>query len=197
MGAQTLPGGVGCVARMSRKRVLIALGVATAALDAVVLALDHWISKAGGPGILGLELSWGRSQAERIMAEWGASGRAAARLSLWIDYAFLLCYGAFFTLAGLVVRDWARQQGRRWLAVAGTFVPWFAAAAAAFDACEDALLLLVLAGQGGEAAPVVASVCASLKFALIAVAIGYAALGAMLWAHSRMRQGGRVFARGR
>jgi hypothetical protein len=172
---------------MSRKRALIALGVATVALDAVVLALDRWIGKAGGPGILGLELAGSRGQALRIMGEWGADGRAAARLSLWIDYAFLLCYGAFFTLSGLSVRDFARAQGRRWMAAAGAFVPWFAAAAAAFDAIEDVLLLLVLGGRGGQAAPVVATVCASFKFVLIAIAIAYTLIGALLWARSRTR----------
>jgi hypothetical protein len=180
---------------MSRKRILIVLGFATVALDAVVLALDHWISRAGGPGILGLELAGSRKQAQRIMAEWGADGRAAARLSLQIDYAFLLCYGAFFTLAGLAVRDWSRAQGRRWMASMGVFVPWFAAAAAVFDACEDALLLLVLAGHGGDAAPIVATVCASLKFALIAIAIAYALVGGLLWVRSRVRGGERVAVR--
>jgi hypothetical protein len=182
---------------MSRKRVLIVLGLATVALDAVVIALDHWISKTGGPGILGLELAGSRAHAQRIMGEWGADGRAAARLSLWIDYAFLLCYGAFFTLAGLTVRDWSRAQGRRWMAALGVFVPWFAAAAAVFDACEDALLLLVLAGRGGEAVPVMATVFAGLKFALIATAIAYALLGTLLWVRSRARGRESVPARAR
>lgn len=170
---------------MSRTRILIVLGLATAALDAVVLALDHWISKSAGPGILGLELAGSRTQAQRIMTEWGADGRAAARLSLQIDYAFLLCYGAFFTLAGVTVRDWARAHGKQAMAAAGTFLPWCAAAAALFDALEDALLLIVLGGHGGAAAPVVATVFASLKFASIAIAIAYAVLGALLWIRTR------------
>jgi hypothetical protein len=77
----------------------------------------------------------------------------------------------------------------------GVFVPWFAAAAAVFDACEDALLLLVLAGHGGDAAPIVATVCASLKFALIAIAIAYALVGGLLWVRSRVRGGERVAVR--
>jgi hypothetical protein len=182
---------------MSRKRILIVLGLVTVALDAVVLALDHWISKAGGPGILGLELAGSRAKAQRIMGEWGADGRAAARLSLQIDYAFLLCYGAFFTIAGLTVRDWSRAEGRGLMAGLGVFVPWFAAAAAVFDACEDALLLLVLAGRGSDGAPVVATVCASLKFALIAIAIAYALVGTLLWIRSRAHGRESVPARGR
>jgi hypothetical protein len=174
---------------MSRRRILIVLGIATVVLDVVVLALDQPMRDAGGPGILGLELAGSRASAAHILAEWGPDGRAAARLSLKIDFVFLLCYGAFFTLAGLATRDLARLRHWRRLAAVGRVVPWFAAVAALFDACEDLLLLLVLHGRGGRGAPIVATICASVKFALIALAIGYVVVGVawrvVWWARSR------------
>jgi hypothetical protein len=46
-----------------------------------------------------------------------------------------------------------------------------------FDAVENAFLLLVLGGHGGEAAPLIATICSSIKFTLIAIAIVYVICG--------------------
>jgi len=140
-------------------------------------------------------------RAARFLAEWGADGRDSVRLSLIVDYGFMASYGAFVTLAGLATRDFGRENGRRALASAGRVVPWFAAAAAIFDAGENAFLLLTVGGSGGSAAPVLATVCASVKWVLIVVAVGYVAwgLGARLLRamSSRQRQGGDSPADGR
>jgi hypothetical protein len=174
---------------MSRKRALILLGIATVVLDVALLVLDRRMLDTGGPGIIGLEFAGSKVHAAQIFAEWGSRGRDAARLSLRIDFAFMLSYGAFFTLAGLATRDKARRCGWRYLATAGIVVPWCAAAAAAFDACENVNLLLALDGRGGDLAPLVATVCASIKFALIAVAISYVVLGVIWRIGRRVRTG--------
>jgi hypothetical protein len=61
----------------------------------------------------------------------------------------------------------------------------FAAAAAAFDAIEDVGLLLAVGRHGGELAPRLAQVCASLKFALLAVTIAYLLAGLWLRLYTR------------
>jgi hypothetical protein len=96
----------------------------------------------------------------------------------------MVSYGAFVALAGLATRDFGREHDRRALASAGRVVPWFAVAAAAFDAGENAFLLLTVSRDGGSAAPVLATVCASVKWVLIVVAVGYVlwGLGARLLA---------------
>jgi hypothetical protein len=104
-------------------------------------------------------------------------GRDTVRLSLIVDYGFMVGYGAFVTLAGLATRDFARENGNRALASAGRIVPWFAAAAAVFDAGENAFLLLTVGGDGGSAAPVLATLCASVKWVLIVIAVAYLAWG--------------------
>ncbi len=151
-----------------------------------IAILDRHIQRLGGPGIIGLELAGSKTRAAQIMAEWGSSGRRAARLSLWIDYGYMLSYGSFVTLAGLATADLARARGWRRIATAGRIVPYFAAAAALFDASENVALLLTLAGNGGGFAPPFATVCASIKFALIATAILY-----VLWGLAR-RSGQRL-----
>jgi hypothetical protein len=59
-------------------------------------------------------------------------------------------------------------------------VPFFATAAALFDATENVFLLLVLEGHGGEHAPLIATVCSSIKFTLITTAIAYVVWG-LVW----------------
>jgi hypothetical protein len=56
-------------------------------------------------------------------------------------------------------------------------IPFFALAAAAFDATENVALLLTLASKGGGFAPPFAAVCSTIKFTLIGIAILYALCG--------------------
>jgi hypothetical protein len=153
----------------------------------VALSIIERSLPAGSPGIIDFEFVRTSGRAARFLSEWGSDGRDAARLSLWVDYGFMLSYGAFFTLAGLATRDFARDRGLRGMAAAGRVVPWFAAAAALFDAAENAFLLLILGGHGGSVAPSLASACASIKFVLIAVAIAY-----VLWGLTRRRTSATV-----
>lgn len=154
------------------------------AFDIALIVIDRRLQATGGPSILGLEFAGSEQRAAEIMAEWGAHGRDLARLSLWLDFGFMLSYGTFFTLAALATRDFARGHGLRALAVVGIATPFFAAAAALFDAAENIAWLLVLGGHGGSFAPPFATACASLKFLLIALAILY-----VLWGlASRLRR---------
>jgi hypothetical protein len=136
---------------------------------------------AGTPGIIEFEFVRTSARAARFLSEWGPDGRDTVRLSLWVDYGFMVAYGSFVTLAGLATRDFARRQGLKRIARAGRVVPWFAAVAALFDAVENAFLLLVVGGHGGSMAPVLATTCSSIKWVLITVAVVYLALGAGAW----------------
>jgi hypothetical protein len=162
---------------LSRKQVLLLLGIATVVLDLVMLYLDQKMKDSGGPSILGFEFAGSEQQATQVMAEWGTDGRHYARWSLWLDYAFMLSYGSFFALAAVATREFARKGGLRRLAAAGVVAPIAAVTAAGFDATENVFLLLTLGGHGGGFGPPIATVCASLKFALIAFAIGYVLWG--------------------
>jgi hypothetical protein len=71
-----------------------------------LIVLDQQMKEAGGPSILGFEFAGSQQQAAQVMAEWGSSGRDSARWSLWLDYGFMLCYGALFTLAAIAYVLW-------------------------------------------------------------------------------------------
>ena len=168
---------------MTRRTALWSLGIATVVLGLVLLGIDQRLWDEGGPGIVGFELAGTERRARDILVEWGPDGRSAARLSLWLDYAYLAAYGAFLALASLATRDHARRQGWRRFAAAGTAMAGLAVAAALFDAVEDVFLLLTLGRHGGAAAPAVAAVCAGLKFLCATVVCLYllAALVRRAW----------------
>jgi hypothetical protein len=165
---------------MTRKRALIASAAATLAIGAVLVVLDSRMMDAGGPGIVGFEFAGSQDHAAEILADWGSDGIDAARASLWIDYAYILAYGTFLLLATLATRDLAEARGWRRMAALGPAVMIFVAAGAAFDAIEDLGLLLAVGRHGGDLAPRLAQVCASLKFGLLAATIVYLLVGLLL-----------------
>ncbi len=138
----------------------------------------------GGPGMVPFELTGGQDRADEILAEWGEDGQGAARESLWIDFGFLLAYGAFLTLALAAVRDLAGERGWRRLAAIGAVAVSFGALAAAFDALENVCLLLTLEGTGA-ALPLLATIFAACKFILLAAAIAYLLTGLAMRLRSR------------
>jgi hypothetical protein len=175
---------------MTRKQWLVLLGVAMIALTFVpFFVFEKRLEHTGGPGILAFEFAATKARAAQILAEWGPKGRHTARLSLIVDYAYMISYGGFFTLAGLATRDFARTHGWRRCSAAGTVLPFFATAAAIFDAVENVFLLLVLGGHGGQAGPLIATICSSIKFTLITIAILYVACGLMLRLSHRFQPG--------
>jgi hypothetical protein len=179
------------VSTRHRKRALILLGVATVSFTVILEVIDpSHISH--GPTILDFEFASSRARAAQIVAEWGPKGRSAAHLSLLLDYGYMLSYGLLFALAGFAVRDTARARDWRRLAAIGAVVPFFALAAAGFDASENVALLFTLAGHGGSFAPPFAAVCSAIKFTLIAIAILYAVCGLVLWLRARRLQPSRA-----
>jgi hypothetical protein len=173
------------VSTAHRKQALILFGIATVAFTVILEVIDP-SHVSHGPTILHFEFAGGRSRAAQIVAEWGPKGRSAAHLSLVLDYGYMLSYGLFFALAGFAVRDMARARGWPRLAALGVVVPFFALAAASFDASENVALLLTLAGNGGSFAPPFAAVCSAIKFTLIGVAIVYALCGLVLGIRARV-----------
>jgi len=161
---------------VTRRRGLIAAGIATVVLLLAMSPADQRMQDSGGPGIVPFELAGGQDRADEILAEWGEDGQDAARESLWIDFGFSLAYGTFLTLALAAVRDLARKRGWQRLAAIGGVVVPFGALAAAFDVLENICLLLTLDGAGA-AFPLLATIFAGCKFVLLVAAIAYLLAG--------------------
>jgi hypothetical protein len=169
---------------VTRRNGLIVSAIATLALLLAMSPADERMQDTGGPGIVPFELTGGQDRADEILAEWGDEGQDAARESLWIDFAFLLAYGTFLTLALAAVRDLARERGWRRLVAIGGVVVSFGALVAAFDALENVCLLLTL-DDAGAAFPLLATVFAACKFILLTTAIAYLLAGLGMRLRSR------------
>lgn len=160
---------------------LVAL-VATVVIWLVMRAPESQMQAAGGYGIVDYELAYNAAKTETILRAWGSPGQAAARRSLLIDFAFMPAYGLLF--AGITLLIARAQTGRlaslasvgRWLAPAPV-------AAALFDALENTMLLSMLGKMEHvpPLPPLVAGVSASIKFALLLLAILYWLVGGAAW----------------
>ncbi len=162
---------------VSRRTALIALGAISLALVIFLTAIDPATLEEGNPTIVDLELAGTEEKVSEYRAEWGEEGDDRARLSLWVDFPYLLAYGAFFVLAAAATRDLARSRGWGRMAAFGAFAIPAAAGAAAFDAIENVNLLIALEGEGGDLAPRLAQICAGFKFVLTIAVIGYLLAG--------------------
>ena len=168
---------------MTRRLGLVTTGIATVLLFFAMAPAENRMQERG-PGMVPFELTGGQDRADEILVEWGEEGQDAARESLWIDFGFLLAYGAFLTLALAAMRDLAGERGWRRLTALGGPIVWFGAVVAAFDAIENICLLLALNGAGA-AFPVLATIFATCKFVLLAAAIAYLLAGLAMRLRSR------------
>jgi nitrate/nitrite transporter NarK len=170
---------------MKRKLGLILAGIAMVLLLLAMSPAENRMQDHG-PGMVTFELTGGQHRADEILSEWADEGQDAAREQLWIDFGFLVAYGTFLTLALASVRDMARSRNWRRLAAIGGVVVSFGALGAGFDALENICLLLTLGGAGA-AFPLLATIFAICKFALIIAAIAYLVAGLSMRAVSLLR----------
>jgi hypothetical protein len=141
-----------------------------AGYTALMLTFERRMRRAGGPGIIPFELAGTPERAEAIMALWGADGQRAARWSTWLDFGYMLNYGAL--TATLV--DRARHQFGHPPAVAAMVVP-----AVAADALEGLSLLKVLGHNDIATYSRRARTAALSKFAVLGVTLLYTVAAAV------------------
>ncbi|BBZ74965.1 hypothetical protein MANY_03020 [Mycolicibacterium anyangense] len=150
-----------------RNRIAVAT-VGYVTYSAVMLRLDRQMQATGGPGIIPFELAGTAAKAEAIMAQWGETGQRAARQSMWLDFGYMTSYGI---LLGLLIDRRRRRRGHpAWL-------PALAAVAVAGDAVEGVALIRVLDRRDIALNARRAHVAASIKFAILAGALGYLLCG--------------------
>lgn len=119
-------------------------------------------------GIVGYELSWTAANAQRTITAWQQNDVIeAAKVSLGVDFAFLLAYPLmFFTAIRLLVREprvgsfdrLGFQLGRAVLLC----IP--------LDAAENLLLWRMLNQGASESLAHLATLCATIKFLLVIAA---------------------------
>ena len=162
-------------------RALWLLGLATLALFVVLGIIDEEIKETGGPGIVPFEVEFTSENARETLAQWGEDGRDSAKLSLWLDYLFLVAYAAFFSLA--VVALCEALGWRRW-----AFLATFPLVAAVCDAIENANLLLTIGQDGDQPWPLLAGIFAIVKFVTLTSAQLFVLVGFVAWLVRRRRR---------
>ena len=162
------------------RRSLVVLGLFALMLVVGALALPAIGEMADrGVGIVEYELARTTAEAERLNALLGEEGREALRTSLWLDYPFLVAYGAFGAACSLVLAARATDRGRAALGRVGRWVAVAPLVAALCDAIENVALFRVGAGHTDQPWPALAFGFASAKFALLAVAVLYGLVAAV------------------
>jgi hypothetical protein len=161
-----------------RVRTLVAATCGFAAYTAVMVQLDRRMCRSGGPGIIPFELAGNVTGAEQIMSRWGREGQRAARVSLWLDFGYMLTYG---TLTALLLDQVRRLRGHPWV-VPAVIIP-----AVAADAVEGVSLLKVLNRANVTANAGRARKAAMVKFTILGGALTYCAVGAVSTAVDRRR----------
>lgn len=119
------------------------------------------------PSVLRFEFVWSQTGADEVIGSWSTGQQLHAAFGLGLDYLFMPLYATTLALACVWV---TAAKSQRW-GTAGVCCAWGAWAAALFDALENLALLRLLLGPVTDSAAVLASVCATAKFALIAVAL--------------------------
>lgn len=140
------------------------------AYTAVMMQLEQRMRRSGGPGIIPFELAGNATRAEQIMRRWGPDGRRAARISLWLDFGYMLTYG---TLTALLLDRVRSMRGHP------SFVPAVIVPAVAADAVEGVSLLQVMKGADVAVNARRARNAAVVKFAILACALGYCVIGSI------------------
>lgn len=138
-----------------------------------------WSERWSAPGVrASSRSSWPapRTVRGRLWICGGDEGRSAARLSLLLDYPFLVTYCGIQVAGCAAASDALRHRDANALATAGRLIGPAQIAAGAFDAVENTALLGVLAGRAGQLSAV-ARACAQAKFAVFIVGCLYEVLG--------------------
>ncbi len=156
-----------------------------AALQILFGLLDMPLRTAAAPnGIVSFELAANATAAQSILVSWNEAARLDAAFGLGIDYLFMLAYSTMIGLACIWSERSLRALGwpAGWL---GGWLAWGVWAAAAFDAIENAMLIIQLFAGGADTYAAVGALCATVKFLLIALGILYMGYGGAAWLTSR------------
>jgi hypothetical protein len=149
-----------------RRNALLWAATAFTAYTFGMLTLERQMRRAGGPGIVAVELAGNAPRAQRIMTAWGDDGQRAARRSLQLDFGYMTTYGVFTAL----LMDYARRRLGHPAAVCLAVIP-----AVAGDAVEGVALLNVMNGNNIDDNARRARSAALMKFVVLVAALLYTA----------------------
>ncbi len=134
--------------------------------------LDPPLKTAASSGIVSFELARTVEISTAMVAGWDSRARHFAAFSLGFDFFFMPLYATALSAGLLLTAD---RRGGVWAAL-GNALGWGAYLATVFDSVENIALFSILNGAAGTN-PQIAFWCASVKFGLLLLGLGYALAG--------------------
>lgn len=116
-----------------------------------------------------------------MIESWDERARLSGAFGIGFDFLQLVVYSTTFAMACAWAAQMFRARGRRGLAAAGVLVAWGQWLAVLCGTVQNAVMMALLVGAGGEAWLPASYWCTLLKLALLALGPAYAALGGAAW----------------
>lgn len=144
------------------------------------VVLDVPLRNAVAPnGIVSFELARDDQSSAAILASWDETAKLDASFGLGLDYLFMCMYATLISVVCL----WSGRilaANHRLFAAWGRKLAWAVWVAALFDAIENVALLLQLFASNIDPLPLLAALCATVKFTLIGACLAYSLYGAVV-----------------
>ncbi len=134
---------------------------------------------AAPQGIVSFEFALTPERAQQMLDSWSPDARMRAGFIQGLDFLFPLVYSTTVGLGCVMAAGVIASRGQG-IARLGAWLAWGLWAAAALDYVENIGLVLLLFGQVYSPFPQIATVCATIKFALLAVGLVYSFYGLSL-----------------
>ena len=161
----------------SRKRIFITFLFLTLILFAVFRFLDKPLQTDYAPnGIISFEFAASPRDAAHMVLTWSEKALLNASFGLGLDYLFMPVYAIALAFGTLLAAG--RHGG--WFKSLGSAAGYAAFAAPLFDAVENYALFQVLSGAFNSPYPMIAAVCATIKFLLLVIGLFYAIVGGVI-----------------
>lgn len=151
--------------------------VATLLIMVIMNIAGSPLKTAAAPqGIISFEFAASPARAQQMIDSWDVRALTSAGFVQGLDFLFPLVYSSAIAL-GSIMAGSALQARRQPLAGLGNIMAWGVSLAAFLDYIENIALVRLLLSPVASPWPLVAAVCAAIKFLLIFLALVYALYG--------------------
>jgi len=148
---------------------LIAFILALLISQFIMAPIEAELKGSTGYGVIEFEFAWTSEQINTIFKAWGSEGKKKEAFVTYVDFLFIPCYSLF--MAGCILLVTRKLEGK--LQEIGLYMTILPFVAGIFDVIENISLLLMLTYDAfiWSLSPFIASLCATIKFSLIFIAI--------------------------
>ena len=157
-----------------RNKILILITIVAFVLTVLIsqfimAPIEAELKGATGYGVIEFEFAWTSEQINTIFKAWGSEGKKKEAFVTYIDFLFIPCYSLF--MAGCILLVTRNLEGK--LQEIGLYMTIMPFIAGIFDVIENINLLLMLTNEAfiWSLSPFIASLCATIKFSLLFIAI--------------------------